>query len=349
MSWYLTTDQINRLQIELTNYCNADCYLCDRHETNKKLLNNSFISFDKIKSIISNDNWNSLDQIHFCGNYDEPTIHPDLVDICNWLLNNTSNKVEIVIATNGGVRDSSFWKDLGFLSKKFSQPLDRLKVVWGIDGLEDTNHIYRKNVNWHHLENNFRTYIDNGGYAVWQFIGFDHNVHQFNTIQKKYKDLGFKKLKVINTFRKTLNTETAKKNISVADKKNNPVDLSTVLKNKNHISSLKEESEYLENIKCKAIDINSALEKSLYINHQGLVTPCCWMGTLYKLEKIKSIYKNYDSKMHDINYFDRLSDMLQSSFFKYLRKSIEEKTNPICKYHCTVKGKKSSKEIYISN
>ena len=60
MSWYLTTNQIRRLQIEITNYCNADCPLCDRENVGKEKLNNTVISFEKIKSIITNDDWSDL-------------------------------------------------------------------------------------------------------------------------------------------------------------------------------------------------------------------------------------------------------------------------------------------------
>ena len=88
MSWYLATNQIRRLQIELTNYCNAACPLCDRENLTKEELNNTAISFEKIRSIITNDDWSDLNQIHLCGNYDEPTIHPDCMDIVKWLIEN---------------------------------------------------------------------------------------------------------------------------------------------------------------------------------------------------------------------------------------------------------------------
>jgi hypothetical protein len=340
MSWYLTTNQINRLQIELTNYCNADCFLCDRHETNKNLLNNSFISFDKIKSIISNDSWNILDQIHFCGNYDEPTIHPDFIDICDWLLKNTSDRVEIRIATNGGSRDETFWKNLANLNKNVERW--RLKVVWGIDGLEDTNHIYRKNVNWKILERNFQTYINNGGYAVWQFIGFEHNIHQFEKIQQSYKQWGFEQLKVINTFR--VNEIENYRNNDVV-----PFDMSKVTIDKKNTQELKKEDTTLERIECKAIDLQSTLGQSLYINHKGVVTPCCWMGSLSKLKQIENLYKDYNSDVHNINFHDSMTSVLESSFFDFLKNSIQNQTNPVCKNYCTVKGKKSSKDMYIKD
>ena len=40
-------------------------------------------------------------------------------------------------------------------TKKVARP----RVVWGIDGLEDTTHLYRRNVKWDKLQENFRAYI----------------------------------------------------------------------------------------------------------------------------------------------------------------------------------------------
>mgnify|MGYP000657292039 CR=1 FL=1 len=66
--------------------------------------------------------------------------------------------------------NEEFWKKLA--------SYDRVRVLFGIDGLNDTNHLYRINVNWDALMRNVKSYISNGGTASWQFIVFDHNQHQ---------------------------------------------------------------------------------------------------------------------------------------------------------------------------
>ena len=339
MSWYLATNQIRRLQIELTNYCNAACPLCDRENLTKEQLNNTAISFEKIRSIITNDDWSDLNQIHLCGNYDEPTIHPDCMDIVKWLIGNTSAKTEIRIASNGGTRDESFWKELGELSDKYrvnhkDNERSRLSVIFGIDGLEDTNHIYRKNVRWDHLKRNFECYIENGGYAEWQFICFEHNIHQLDKVQTLAKKWNFKKFKVINTFR---NVDQHQDDVV-------PADVSSKLKNKD----LKEEKQRsLSRIDCKALDKESALDRSLFINHLGVVTPCCWMGTMHQMNKTKRLWKSYDTDINNINKYERMSDLLKSKFFLFLKSSIEKQYNPTCLHHCKTKGKLRSKDTYL--
>jgi len=333
MSWYLTTDQITRVQIEISNYCNAQCPMCDREWYSKSDLNNTLIPIDKIKSIFVNDNWGSLNQVHFCGNYDEPTTHPDLYELCEWILDSMPTRVSI--STNGGTRDTEFWTALGHLSKR---TFGRLNVVWGIDGLEDTNHLYRKNVVWNKLKQNFECYIQAGGNAIWQFISFEHNYHQYDQIKKLYKEWGFNGFKVINTYRPS-------STVPVKDKiTKNTVSKPTVVSYdaSNLDKRLEKNTEYLKKIECKAINSQSSLGKSLYINHQGLVVPCCWMGAFTELTKTKNNIVEYNKKTHSIYNFDKISDLLKSSFFVELKKGIEKMSVDTCKQYCQIKTQYSS-------
>ena len=54
-------------------------------------------------------------------------------------------------------------------------------VVFGIDGLEDTSHIYRVNTSFKKVIENAEAFIKQGGLGTWQFIVFKHNVHQLES------------------------------------------------------------------------------------------------------------------------------------------------------------------------
>lgn len=219
-NWLLDTDGITRLQFELTNYCNASCPQCARayyfdlwhHEfMNKDTtpyplgINNTQFDKDKYKSILNNDNWSRLKSVHFCGTYDEPTIHPDFYELCEFTLQRFEH-AQLTISTNGGTRSPQWWQELGRLGKKHG---NRIKVLWGIDGLEDTNHMYRRGVKWAQLQANFQAYNDATSYnkvprtrrgrqaSEWQFIVFDHNKHQLQWVKDNFKTWGFDSLKVV--------------------------------------------------------------------------------------------------------------------------------------------------------
>lgn len=370
--WSLKVEQITRLQIELTDYCNAHCPMCDREQQymDKQSLNKHLISFDKYRSILQNDKWSSLYRIHFCGNYDEPTTHPDIYDICKWTLENF--KVSLIIATNGGTRNRQFWNDLGSLSK---QHKGRLQVTWGIDGLKDTNHIYRKGVKWDKLEENFKAYNGAGGRSRWQFIVFDHNHHQLEHIKKSYRQMGFSSLKVIETYRKA-GTESNVIPVSIKEdnKTSEPIKKVTHDQKDNKISKqIKKDVEtksIMTHVKCKALYSESTLGRSLYISSNGNVTPCCWMGTkrsiqytresfkksphLTKLKLRKSVHKSIDldrimNDDNNINNYEKMSDVLGSGYFELLKTAIADKTSKTCNMNCTIKiGQHNSKDFSVS-
>ena len=209
---------IGRLQLEITNYCNAFCSQCERNymiilqnETSEErrkfktldydvALNNTYLSIADIKKTFLPNKWTHLDEIVLCGNVDEPVINPDVIEIIKYFYYLDNKEKDIWVHVNGGSRSESFWSELGELSKELN---NRLIVIFGIDGDEETNHLYRKNVNWKTLQKNWRAYISSGGRAGWQFIVFKWNQHQIADIKKLSEAEKFERFVVIKSFRNT--------------------------------------------------------------------------------------------------------------------------------------------------
>lgn len=207
---------IGRLQLEITNYCNAACPQCERNymiqlqnendEARREWntvdydveLNNTYLSIGDIKKTFLPDRWTHLDEIVFCGNVDEPVINPDVIEIIKHFYHLDNKDKDIWVHVNGGSRNESFWNELGELSKELN---NRLTVIFGIDGDEETNHLYRRNVDWKTLQRNWRAYISAGGRAAWQFIIFKWNQHQIDDIKKLSESEGFVRFGIIESFR----------------------------------------------------------------------------------------------------------------------------------------------------
>ena len=79
----------------------------------------------------------------------------------------------------------------------------------------------------------------------------------------------------------------------------------------------------------------------------GLVTPCCWMGTVNRTGYTKKLWKGYDTDFNNINKYEKMSDLLKSKFFLFLKKSMEKQFNQTCLHHCKQKGKLRSKDAYV--
>jgi hypothetical protein len=163
-------------------------------------LNNTYLSIADIKKTFLPNKWTHLDEIVLCGNVDEPVINPDVIEIIKYFYYLDNKEKNIWVHVNGGSRNESFWSELGKLSKELN---NRLTVVFGIDGDEETNHLYRKNVDWKTLQKNWRAYISSGGRAGWQFIVFKWNQHQIADIKKLSEAEKFERFVVIKSFRNT--------------------------------------------------------------------------------------------------------------------------------------------------
>jgi MoaA/NifB/PqqE/SkfB family radical SAM enzyme len=92
----------------------------------------------------------------------------------------SSSRTAIRMNTNGGMRKPDFWTKMGELFSKRNKEsgFNYWQITFSIDGLEDTNHIYRRNVNWKNLMANVTAFIDAGGLANWDYLIFKHNEHQ---------------------------------------------------------------------------------------------------------------------------------------------------------------------------
>ena len=65
-------------------------------------------------------------------------------------------------------------------------------VRFSVDGLRDTNHLYRRNTDFDVIMRNAQTFID-GGRATWVFIAFQHNEHQIGEAKRTFDKNGISK------------------------------------------------------------------------------------------------------------------------------------------------------------
>jgi MoaA/NifB/PqqE/SkfB family radical SAM enzyme len=180
-------NNINEYQIEITSLCNAACPQCPRNDLGKGI--NSYmpltsISREVLDKVFPAELVHRLRQIFFCGSYGDPIAHTDFLDILRDF-RRKSPTVWLYIHTNGGIRNPDWWAELAQILNGYG------KIDFGIDGLADTNHIYRKNVNWNKLMSNVQSFIRAGGKAQWNYIVFEHNEHQVEEACQMSVDMGF--------------------------------------------------------------------------------------------------------------------------------------------------------------
>jgi len=302
--------EIDYLHLEISNNCNAICPACPRYLKNSPYVKpglklNSW-TIDDFKRYLPKEIFTSVSKINFCGNHGDPLACKDFVKIIQYL-DEIGYVGRIEVHTNGGLKNESYWKQVGEVFSKH----DNWKVIFSIDGLEDTNHLYRRNVKWDTVIRNAKAYNSiTGAVSTWEYLIFKHNEHQIKEASKLSIKMGFRYF----IPKKTLNLDNGehwvtipainkegktdyhlyppierenKNGFIVSDKikklnqEFNPAHLKNEKKLREGDLIYKGRSTWEEydkpiNPKCKTKHENTEYS-SLYIDANGFVSPCCWI------------------------------------------------------------------------
>jgi len=181
------------LHIELTNRCTLACPACPRTEwTNmlKRPLQKQDLDYLYLESFLNCNGGKNIDQFLLCGDYGDPIYYPRLFE---FLTHFRSNK-QFTIHTNGSRQPENFWKQLaGVLTEKDS-------IVFSIDGLENTNHLYRRNSHWPSIMQGLDIMSNSSVNIIWKTIVFKFNQNNLDDI-KQFAESKNAKFKVEKTHR----------------------------------------------------------------------------------------------------------------------------------------------------
>ena len=185
-----------QIHMELTNACNAACPMCVRFHNNSPLtrpdLEIGQITLELFKKYIPNDILTQINLIMFCGVHGDPGVARDTYEICKHIAE-TSPNTNIMMNSNGGMRTPSWWSKMGKLFSKKKHWL----MTFSIDGLENSNHLYRRNVEWNKLEANVKAFTQHNPRSAWDFLIFAHNEHQLEEAKARCKEFNITELSII--------------------------------------------------------------------------------------------------------------------------------------------------------
>lgn len=304
------------IELEVTSRCNAGCPGCPRtilSNSNNLVIND--INVKNMKNWLPKSDKLNPREFKLSGNLGDAITHPKLIDIISFL--NSSYNSRIFMHTNGGVRDSKFWSELGLLSK-LSKDKNQFVVRWAIDGLEDTNHIHRINVRWENIMRNLDAYLKAGGIAEWYFIPFDHNEHQIEAANEFCKKRNIKFI-LRKSVRNNNNYQTKKGEVVISKNQNHSkvTDSTSV---KEIIKSYKKDKDNIEiknklRLLSKSIACQHHTNKQLFISSSESLWPCCMLWdeyVKYKDEFIKILPD--DDNWNNLNY-NSFESIIESNFF----------------------------------
>lgn len=254
-------EDIQSIHFEITSKCQARCPMCPRriqggpmnpgvqlHEVDLGMFVNWFPR-DFVKQ---------LKHFNMCGNLGDPIVAKDTIEIYRYL-RETNPEISLQMHTNGSGRSREWWQDLASIN---------VRVVFGIDGLEDTHSLYRINTDWNKVIENAKIFIEAGGDARWDMLVFEHNEHQVEECEKLAKEIGF------SLFMKKHTTRFRNGKLEVLDDQGKPINvLYPTEYSKSVIEKVEKASREIKPIiTCKAVN-----DRQMYVGANGTVTPCCWL------------------------------------------------------------------------
>jgi organic radical activating enzyme len=296
--------------VEPTSKCTLECTLCDRtwfYETFKKR-NLHEINVDHLVNFVG-----ANAEIHFCGNNGDPIYHSKFHDLCKRL---KDNNCQLKITTNGSAKTKAWWQKLNNIMDKDDT------LILSIDGLEDTNHIYRKNAKWKTIMNGIEVFKKSKTRKcrlTWKYIVFKHNEHQIEQAKKLCFKLGFDAFKLEQSDRWLDNKDL--------------MPTKYVDNIYQHQEKVLSDADYRTNMKPRCMN-NDLPTNNLYIDAEGNFYPCCWMGTYrYKYRNVFSPKQN-NFNIKDTTLEDLLGNEIVTNFFESTKQFTS--AHECCKLQCGV-------------
>lgn len=297
---FLRYEDIRQILIEPTNKCNLLCPQCARVDDGRvnPRLNLTELSVQDYENIFTSDLSPRLDVVTLNGNYGDPAAASNLLWLVEFLKKGGVNKIQI--NSNGSLRSKSWWKDL---AKLLSGPRD--EVVFGIDGLKDTNRRYRVNSIFEKIMENAEEYIRCGGRALWSYLVFEHNQHQVEEAQALARKIGFRAFHIRKSTRFVCTENSRKSRPWKAGRAAHDASEGKTTEKLQPPSGgeyrsaeidrfagiVSKYGSWFEYIKRTPIECKFQAEKSLFVDFDANVWPCCWVGCSVYLSKAESLQR----------------------------------------------------------
>lgn len=302
---YHTFETVYDMHVEITNRCNAACPMCGRNyfggKTKEEIVLDEW-SKDDIDKIF-NKQFPNLENVMFCGTHGDPCVAEHSLYAIDRIKSTSNATVELY--SNASVRTPDWWGNLGSLmnekkGKRWHYRKNDL-TIFSIDGLEDTNHLYRRRTNFEKIIENAESYLKAGGIARWDFIVFKHNEHQVEEAEAIAKKMGFKQFRIRKTSRFDYSPDGPNK-WRVQDNYGNieyylePPSEKYKNEESKKWEEIKNKEEYFDNTSINCLYKNNF--RRIYVNSYAQVFPCCYLSNDVFPAK-NSIVKDTKEKVFD--------------------------------------------------
>lgn len=341
--------------VDITTNCNAGCPMCHRTNPKNKCKTAEWLptidwSLEQFKKAYPENVIKAARKLTICGTWGDPIINKDFLNIIKYVREVDKN-VELSIHTNGSLRDSDFWWDLGVIGGK------NLNVNFAIEGINQEMHeLYRQKTFLKKILNNMQILANTKAGVRTQTLVFKHNKPYLKDIEKLCYNNGSKWHQHLYTDRfdhnKTYAFVDSKGKEQILKQAINEVPQNTMIVERKTISdnrklnvatTRRQENtpKILKKIRCKWEHDNRIL-----VNPDGQVLPCCYFAnahffnstTNYDVNLVHHpIIQHYNQykKSHNV-FHNNLLDIIKNDWFKKELPESWTSKNPVpqCARYC---------------
>ena len=177
---------VRSFNMEITNRCTLGCPRCARTDNDWVKANLADISLEVLEHTFPLSRKKSFEglRVNLCGTYGDCIYHRRFHEVLAYL---KKAGLGVSVETNGSHRKMDWWR------KTCDILTDDDMITFSVDGLADTNHIYRVNARWKDIEQAMR-YCAKRVAVDWKFIVFRHNEHQIEEARLLAEDIGIRRL-----------------------------------------------------------------------------------------------------------------------------------------------------------
>ena len=285
-------DNIKSLHLEFTDKCQASCPMCARNQfggPESPHIKNVELSLNQIKTWLPPSFLKQIEHIFICGSNGDPLMATECLEILEYFRDHTSDTCGIEVFTNGGLRNKDWWVRLA------SALQHRAILMFAVDGWAGEHELYRRGVRWEKVIDNIKTYIGAGGRVRVETLVFKHNEARIEELKKYLLSLG-----VESVWLRATNRFWGFKQFPVKNRKSEfeyylePATDPTwvnALPTPNY-ARLVDKTEYDNMIASAKIEPLCGAGYKIFINSQGYVYPCSWVGNLVDDAKYVEIQTN---------------------------------------------------------
>ena len=182
---------VHSFNIEITNRCTLACSECARTGNPWVRANLTDLPVEVLARVFPPERAAEFAGLHvnLCGSHGDCIYHRNFHAVLRQL---KRAGIKVGMETNGSYRQAKWWAETCAILGEGDT------INFSVDGLADTNHIYRVNARWDDIEAAMR-YCAPRVHTSWKFIVFRHNEHQVEEARALAEAIGVRQI----TFKKS--------------------------------------------------------------------------------------------------------------------------------------------------